>query len=108
MPWLAGDSNRVLEKPLVKLDSRHTTKEKGLKIEISAPADTIKARAFVIYEFNLNDTMNDKNDGRNIFKIVPAGNGTASLELPPIPPDKWYAISYIDRANDESELEFLK
>ncbi len=82
-----------------------TSNGNGPILEIIGLPSSLPVKQFVLYAFDQGDQARDMNDVRNIYKIIPAVNGTAQLAIPQLPDkSKILAISAVDLDNRESSL----
>jgi uncharacterized lipoprotein YddW (UPF0748 family) len=103
MSWI--DSS-VIEKPALSVTSIGSYAN-GTIITIQNKETTKKIKAFVIYGFDMNDSIKDKTNPQNIVKISPATGGSLQYTIPQSGDKmKRFAVSCIDFENNESELSF--
>ncbi len=82
-----------------------TSNGNGPILEIIGLPSSLPVKQFVLYAFDQGDQARDMNDVRNIYKIIPAVNGTAQLVIPQLPDkNKMLAVSAVDLDNRESGL----
>jgi uncharacterized lipoprotein YddW (UPF0748 family) len=103
MPWI--DSS-VIAKPALSVTSNGSNAN-GTTITIQNKETVKKIKAFVVYEFDITDSIKDKKSAQHIAKIIPA-TADAVQYIIPQPADKMkrLGISCIDFENNESELSF--
>jgi uncharacterized lipoprotein YddW (UPF0748 family) len=104
MPWI--DSVKPL-KPIIDVKAGDNYSD-FFSIHLRQAVDARPIRSYIVYRFASGDTLFDKNDVLNIYRIIPA-DSLSSIDIPNIEAlDNRIAVSCLDRNNNESELVFIK
>ena len=103
MDWI---DSAAIEKPVLTVVSTGTNAY-GTTITIKNKETIKKVKAFVVYGFNMADSVKDEENPRNIVKIIPAISDTMQYVIP-LTADKMkrFGVSAVDFENNESELSF--
>jgi len=101
MPWI---DSAVLERPVLSVTSTGAGAY-STTLTIQNKETTKKIKAFVIYGFDMRDTVMDDSNPQRIVKIIPAIRDTIQYIIPePADRMKRFAISCVDFENNESDL----
>ncbi len=103
MDWI--DSS-VIEKPVLSVTSSGSYAN-GTTITIQNKETVKKIKAFVVYGFDMSDSVKNSANPQNIVKIIPAKGDTVQYIIPQ-PGDKMkrFGVSSVDFENNESDLSF--
>ncbi|HTL07317.1 MAG TPA: family 10 glycosylhydrolase [Chitinophagaceae bacterium] len=101
MPWI--DSS-IIEKPVLSISSTGPGAY-GTTLHLQAKESTKEIKSFIVYNFEMGDAILNKNDPKNIVKVIPALRDTMDYVIPQAADKmKRFAVSCIDFENNESEL----
>lgn len=101
MSWI--DSS-VLERPVLSVTSTSGAAY-GTTLNIQNKETSKKIKAFVIYGFDMKDTVMNDSNPKNIVKIIPAVRDSMQYIIPEAADKmKRFAISCVDYENNESDL----
>ena len=103
MPWI---DTSVVEKPALAVASSGSYAY-GTTLTIMNKEVIKKIKAFVVYGFEMNDSLMDRTNPRNIVKIIPAVRDSIQYVIPQAADKmKRVGVSSVDFENNESELAF--
>jgi len=105
-PWLYDSTVKIPQPVITRQEG--SPYDNTVKIDIEPPVPfERRIKAFVVYRFDANDPVKNKDLSFNIYKIFTSGNAT-TLVLPLWEvQDHVIAVSAIDDINRESELTFM-